>query len=597
MKRPKEHVLEDESKRALRNFIPAEWIYRDRIPDYGIDAEIEIVEGGEVRNKVLWLQIKATETRKANRETISYQMKTKSLKHYKKCQLPVLILYWIKSENTFYYLFAQRYIKEILPKTSPHWQQKKAVKILFDSKLITAEDLKSIATEGYFYILREKLNIGSEKSAYYWLDGIPRSDNEELKEKTLKAVLHLSNEEYQMAIDEFELILRTCILSPMEKMAVIVNLGNAYYSISQYNEAIKNYEAAFELGEKTNAQDMLLARLIILNSLGLVHEAKGDLEKALKYHTEALKINREIGREEGEAINLGNIGVIYMNWGDLEKALTYFEKALKKAAEIGYKQGEANGLTNVGSIYMAKGDLDKALKYHKEALRIHRGLGRRKGEAGQLVNIGLVFRDKRELDTALIYQKRALLIIREIGCKRDEGSALGNIGLIYREKGDLKAAIEYLERALRIDREIGYRQGEANTLGNIGLVCCGKGELDTALISFEKALRIDREIGYKQGEGNQLGNIGMVYRQKGDLAAALKYQKEALKIHTETWHKKDEAIDLGYIGLTYKSKGDVENALKYLQEALNILNTHGLAISEQEIFFRALEEISENDIV
>jgi len=118
MKRPQKHniqkskeqVLEGESRRALLNFVPSEWIVRDMVPDFGLDTEITIVEGRKVTNKVLWLQLKATKIKKPNQKRITYQMETRHLKYYENCHLPVLILYWIKPENTFYYVFAQEYI-------------------------------------------------------------------------------------------------------------------------------------------------------------------------------------------------------------------------------------------------------------------------------------------------------------------------------------------------------------------------------------------------------------------------------------------------------------------------------------------------------
>ena len=67
---------------------------------------------------------------------------------------------------------------------------------------------------------------------------------------------------------------------------------------------------------------------------------------------------------------MGNIGLIYSDKGDLDSALKYHQDAMKIHREIGYKQGQASDLGNIGLIYRAKGDLDSALKYLQDAMKI-----------------------------------------------------------------------------------------------------------------------------------------------------------------------------------------------------------------------------------
>ena len=67
----------------------------------------------------------------------------------------------------------------------------------------------------------------------------------------------------------------------------------------------------------------------------------GDDDNALTSFQVSLKIRREIGHKQGEAICLGNIGLIYRNKGDLDNALISFKDSRRISSEIGYKQGEA----------------------------------------------------------------------------------------------------------------------------------------------------------------------------------------------------------------------------------------------------------------
>jgi len=332
LKRTSEHELEYESRLAFRNLLPKKWIVRDKIPDYAIDMEVEIVEEEKVTNKVLWVQIKATKKAKRSDGAIHRSIKTKYLEYYERCHLPVIILLWVKCENSFHYLFAQRFIQEKLSVKKPDWRKQKTNTIQFpsNSKLENVDTLNSIATEGYLYITQQELNIKPEtKSAIYWLDGIPKSDNKELKELTLRALSHMKNERYHAAVSEFENILRVCTTSPTEKMSILLNLGNAHHLLGQNDKALNACNTIRRLAKKTTGKDALEGETAALANIGLIYRAKGDLDKALKHLTEALKIDREIGYRQGEANQLTNIGLVYSDKGDLDKALKHLTEALK----------------------------------------------------------------------------------------------------------------------------------------------------------------------------------------------------------------------------------------------------------------------------
>ncbi|MGB2805849.1 MAG: DUF4365 domain-containing protein [Candidatus Zixiibacteriota bacterium] len=234
MKRTKEHVLEKESALALEALLPSKWILRDMKPDYGIDKELTTVEGGEVSNKVVWLQLKATERLKPSQKSISYDFETKHLKYWETCRLPVIVLYWIKSRKEFYYLFAQRYIKETLSPDKPEWRNQKTVSVPFplESKLAGMESLTAIATEGHLYVMQQHLDREAGPGPHYWLDGIPKSDDRKLKEYTLRALLYSSQENHPGAIKQLEKALKECTIGPAEKMSLLLNLGNEYYRLS-----------------------------------------------------------------------------------------------------------------------------------------------------------------------------------------------------------------------------------------------------------------------------------------------------------------------------------------------------------------------------
>lgn len=489
MKRPRQHSLEYESRLALRSLLPSEWIVRDKDPDYGIDMEVEIVEAGEVTNKVLWLQIKATETAKLHHGILSSHIRTANLKYYQGCSIPVVILNYIKQQDAFYCVFAQKYITEELCVVKPQWREQQTATVRFpqDSKLEDIGHLRSIATEGPFYIIQQQLGA-REGSAMYWLDGIPKSDNVELKERTLEGLEYSSVGNYRAAIAEFEDILRVCTISPTEKIATLLNLGNSHMAMSNWDASLKNYEAILVLVDKVDEAHRLEAKAGALGNIGIIYRFTIELDEALKYHQLALALHREISCKLGEASCLGNMGLIYRAKGDFDEALKCHHAGLKIHRKIGNKRGEANQLGNIGLVCIMTRDLDKALKYLQEALIIQRGIGDKLGEANQLGNIGVAYRMKKNLSDALRFFLDGLKIHREIGDRQNEANDLSNIGLVHRDNGDLDDALKYLKETLEINKEIGDRYNEALTLGYIGVVYLDQGNRDDARKYLQEAI-------------------------------------------------------------------------------------------------------------
>ncbi len=70
-------------------------------------------------------------------------------------------------------------------------------------------------------------------------------------------------------------------------------------------------------------------------NIGLVHQALGDFDLALEYHTDALIIDRDIGDRGGEAKDLGSIGMIYYRKGNYRTSLKHLREARELLAQTG----------------------------------------------------------------------------------------------------------------------------------------------------------------------------------------------------------------------------------------------------------------------
>jgi len=278
-------------------------------------------------------------------------------------------------------------------------------------------------------------------------------------------------------------------------------------------------------------------------TLGRAYREVPDLSQAKTTLRQGLDAVAGKHDEKREAALANQLGLTLMDDGDLDGALAYTQQALKIDEKIyGPDYPEvATVAGNIGQILKDKGDLDGALTYTERALKIdERFYGPDHSEvAAAASNIGAILTDKGDLDGALAFTQRALKIDEKIYAPDHPNVAIGvnNIGQILKDKGDLDGALTYTLRALKIDEKVyGPDHPEVATdASNIGVILKYKGDLDGALTYTERALKIDEKV-YGPDHPNvatDANNIGQILKAKGDLDEARTYTERALKILTD----------------------------------------------------------------
>jgi tetratricopeptide (TPR) repeat protein len=107
-----------------------------------------------------------------------------------------------------------------------------------------------------------------------------------------------------------------------------------------------------------------------LGNLGTAYYSLGQVEQAIEYHQQALVISRHIGDKRNEGSVLGNLGLAYADLGQVERAIEYYEGALAIARYIGDKRGEGNRLGNLGIIYKQQNRIEDARQVWQQALSL-----------------------------------------------------------------------------------------------------------------------------------------------------------------------------------------------------------------------------------
>lgn len=138
------------------------------------------------------------------------------------------------------------------------------------------------------------------------------------------------------------------------------NLGSAFWSLGEVQQAISCYEKALALAREEKDR---WGEGTWLGNLGSCYSDLGETGRAIEYHEQALKISREIGDRRGEGADLGNLGSCYSALGEIRRAIELYEQALDIAREIGDRRGEGSRLGNLAEALIDDGRLDDAQRH------------------------------------------------------------------------------------------------------------------------------------------------------------------------------------------------------------------------------------------
>ncbi len=270
--------------------------------------------------------------------------------------------------------------------------------------------------------------------------------------------LKLAQEYYKEKDDQGIQNAKEAILS-FEKLGDKLNLAFSYSILanykdfhSEYNEAIENNMTALHLFEEVKNYEELNFRK---KNLGAVYYRMHKYDVALKYFNEALRYFNEKGNNQKAIAGFyNNIGLVYEAKQQLDSALQMHQKALEIRADLSDKDGIANCRNNIGNIYYKKKQYKDAIVYYEMALNAKRELGEEMGIINALHNLGFCYSDLNEFEKAKTYIKEELEICEKIGNLEGTMEAMFLLSGIAVQEKDFEKAYFYMSKSDSIERAI-----------------------------------------------------------------------------------------------------------------------------------------------
>ncbi|MBI2136362.1 tetratricopeptide repeat protein [Candidatus Woesearchaeota archaeon] len=211
---------------------------------------------------------------------------------------------------------------------------------------------------------------------------------------------------------------------------------------------------------KTLDRQQMVGRILTENASA--KSKKGDLEGALVYFNQAIKLN------PNDANAYNNRGNAKRKKGDLEGALEDYDTAIK------LNPNEVNAYYNRGIVKSEKGDLEGARADYDQAIKLN------PNDANAYNNRGYAKYKKGDLEGTLADYDQAIKL------NPNHANVYYNRGIVKSEKGDLEGALEDYDTAIKLN------PNHANAYHNRGYAKGNKGYLEGALEDYDMYKRLTK---------------------------------------------------------------------------------------------------------
>ena len=259
-----------------------------------------------------------------------------------------------------------------------------------------------------------------------------------------------------------------------------------------------------------NQDPVTLANLY--NTLGGIAWQQGNLENAIQYVEQSLKLYETLNYTWGTANAYSNLGVLNAQQGDWQQTIAYWEQSLALRNQIGDVQNQIVSLLNLGQLRLSMGQHTVAQENLKQALSIAQKLGDTSGIAGANIILARVKLIQEHLDEALAHVNTALMLVEEIGRQDVQIEGRWIEALIQADKNNPQLALETATQALQTAKEAGLVGSEADCLRVLGAIYRRTGKHMLAETHLRESVELCRQMKDPYRQGLALLELGVLYQ-------------------------------------------------------------------------------------
>lgn len=272
--------------------------------------------------------------------------------------------------------------------------------------------------------------------------------------------------------------------------------GDAKRNSCLYDEALKKHSAALKMAKEMNDS---LEWVQALNNIGTDYRRMGILPMAHEYHQRALVMSRDntdtaFVARKNIVISLNGLANVYLTLGNYQRADSILRLALAGEKALGSDIGQAINCANIGAIFEKKGRMDSAQIYYERSMQHNKNADNQLGIALCHTFFGGLYEKQKLYDKALAEYEKAHGIMSASKDDWHTLNALIALVGIYYAKNDDGMAEKYLAEAEGISRRIESNEHLAEIYHLYYKLSKRRGDNAKALAYHEKATELEDGI-------------------------------------------------------------------------------------------------------
>ena len=265
--------------------------------------------------------------------------------------------------------------------------------------------------------------------------------------------------------------------------ATLGALGNAYWAVGNYEQALLSHQASLKIARQLNTPDYIASSL---NNLGNLY-----ISRSQRYRYQATIAGiEEDDKEKARLIQLAK--------QEMAAARSVFEESLRQTQAMG-------GITHVKTLLnlnrlleqLPLPDWTAIARNREQLLAVVESLPDSRDKAYVLINLAQSFRrqasagstaQSRSSTDVLLLLKQALSVARNIGDGRAESFALGSLGQIYQLADQTSAALDLTQKAQLMAGQANAPDSAYRWQWQAGRLLKAAGKTKEAIASYEQAI-------------------------------------------------------------------------------------------------------------